>query len=71
MLNIDLAKVPLYITGESHAGIGFLILIKGKFVPSIAEYIVKMNEQAGSKLKLNLKGIAMGNPWTDPISTSA
>ncbi len=46
-------------------------LKKGKFVPSIAEYIVKMNNSPSSKIKINLKGIALGNPWTDPISTTA
>ncbi|CAL1404150.1 unnamed protein product [Linum trigynum] len=49
----------IYITGESYAG---------KFIPSIGYYIVKQNEQQPASKRVNLKGIAIGNGLTDPVT---
>ncbi|GMH41460.1 hypothetical protein BSKO_09370 [Bryopsis sp. KO-2023] len=47
---------PLYLSGESYAG---------HYLPAIAKRIVEAN--AGNEgPKLNLQGIILGNPWTDP-----
>ncbi|XP_077300118.1 venom serine carboxypeptidase-like [Arctopsyche grandis] len=54
----ELQNVPLYITGESYAG---------KHVPSFAYIIHKKNPTA--ELKVNLKGVAIGNGLIDPEST--
>ncbi|CAG9840833.1 unnamed protein product [Diabrotica balteata] len=45
-----------YVTGESYAG---------KYVPAISYKIHQANPEA--KLKINLKGLAIGNGYTDPI----
>lgn len=50
-----LARNPFYITGESYAGV---------YVPTLARWIVDHNDQDGS-FKINLKGIAAGDPCTD------
>jgi cathepsin A (carboxypeptidase C) len=50
-----LAANPFYITGESYAGV---------YVPTLARWIVDHNDQDGS-FKINLKGIAAGDPCTD------
>lgn len=49
-------KNPLYITGESYAG---------HYIPAIAHRIVEGN-QRGDGLFINLKGVAIGNGWTNP-----
>ncbi|XP_023588129.1 probable serine carboxypeptidase CPVL [Trichechus manatus latirostris] len=46
-----------YATGESYAG---------KYVPAIAHYIHTLNPMA--ELKINLKGIAIGDAYSDPES---
>ncbi|XP_030744982.1 venom serine carboxypeptidase-like isoform X2 [Sitophilus oryzae] len=46
-----------YITGESYAG---------KYIPAVAYTIYKNNPNA--KLKINLKGLAIGNGFCDPIN---
>ncbi|XP_042637537.1 probable serine carboxypeptidase CPVL [Orycteropus afer afer] len=46
-----------YATGESYAG---------KYVPAIAHYIHTLNPTA--ELKINLKGIAIGDAYSDPES---
>ncbi|XP_069853330.1 probable serine carboxypeptidase CPVL [Dipodomys merriami] len=46
-----------YATGESYAG---------KYVPAIAHYIHTRNSE--KKLKINLKGIALGDAYSDPES---
>mmetsp|Transcript_30867 Transcript_30867/g.55249 ORF Transcript_30867/g.55249 Transcript_30867/m.55249 type:complete len:524 (-) Transcript_30867:216-1787(-) len=51
----DLAKRPLWISGESYGG---------HYVPGLADAIIKGNE-AGSNPKLNLQGFLAGNPLTD------
>ncbi|XP_006832339.1 PREDICTED: probable serine carboxypeptidase CPVL [Chrysochloris asiatica] len=46
-----------YATGESYAG---------KYVPAIAHYIHTFNPSA--ELKIHLKGIAIGDAYSDPVS---
>ncbi|KAI5073745.1 hypothetical protein GOP47_0011758 [Adiantum capillus-veneris] len=48
-------KRPFYVTGESYAG---------KYVPSVATYILQKQEQGGW---LRLDGVAIGNGLTHPI----
>ena len=57
-----------YLTGESHAG---------HYIPYISDYILKRNNlittnsNSNSKtdsILITLKGIALGNPWFDPIN---
>ena len=53
-----------YISGESHAG---------HYIPCIAAHILKKNIEAATStdpaaLHIDLKGIALGNPWTDPYN---
>lgn len=50
-------KNDFYATGESYAG---------KYVPAIAHYIHVLNPI--SEMKINLKGIAIGDPYSDPES---
>jgi len=38
----------------------------GHYMPAVAAYIVAQN-QAGINRKINLKGIAIGNGWVDPL----
>lgn len=52
----NLQQNKFYITGESYAG---------KYVPAISHTIHKNN--GGAKLKINLKGLAMGNGLCDPL----
>ena len=48
---------PVYITGESYAG---------KYIPSIASYILAQNKLSTTQYKLNLQGIAIGDGFTSP-----
>ena len=50
------AKRDLYITGESYAG---------HYIPNLAAAILDGNLQDLDAPPLHLKGIAIGNPWTD------
>ncbi|KAJ4836758.1 Serine carboxypeptidase-like 50 [Turnera subulata] len=50
---------PIYITGESYAG---------KYVPAIGYYILKKNAKLPVERKVNLKGVAIGNGLTDPVT---
>ncbi|VEN52591.1 unnamed protein product, partial [Callosobruchus maculatus] len=52
----ELRKNDFFVTGESYGG---------KYVPALAYTIHKKNPHA--KDKINLKGIAIGNGYTDPI----
>ena len=45
----------LYITGESYAG---------KYCPALGYKLMQMSNES----KINFKGIAIGNGWTDPIN---
>lgn len=47
--------LDLYVTGESYAG---------HYVPAVAEYLMRHNHEEG--LGVRLRGIAIGNGWTDP-----
>lgn len=51
----ELQKNDFILTGESYAG---------KYVPAIGYTIMKRNSNA--ELKINLKGLAIGNGWIDP-----
>ena len=54
------AKSDLYITSESYGG---------HYMPTLANEIVNYNDaQKDSSLKLNFKGFAVGNPYTDYYS---
>ncbi|KAK9879924.1 hypothetical protein WA026_008428 [Henosepilachna vigintioctopunctata] len=48
-----------FITGESYAG---------HYIPAISYTILKNNRLASEKYQINLKGIAIGDGWTDPIN---
>ncbi|CAG8677460.1 31448_t:CDS:10 [Gigaspora margarita] len=57
----EYAKDEMYLAGESFAG---------TFIPYIASAILKRNSERKSSVNLryNLKGIAIGNGWIDPIA---
>ncbi|XVE74675.1 hypothetical protein DITRI_Ditri12bG0036100 [Diplodiscus trichospermus] len=48
---------PIYITGESYAG---------KYVPAIGYYILKQNTRLVASERVNLRGVAIGDGFTDP-----
>ncbi|KAJ9153107.1 hypothetical protein P3X46_026589 [Hevea brasiliensis] len=58
-LDPDFKNRPLYITGESYAG---------KYVPAIGYYILKQNMRLPEAQRVNLKGVAIGNGLTDPVT---
>jgi len=55
-------KRQLYFSGESHAG---------HYIPSMMDFILKKNDDLNSDsmplVKMDLKGAAIGNGWTDPF----
>ncbi|XP_034375377.1 putative serine carboxypeptidase CPVL [Arvicanthis niloticus] len=53
----EYSKNDFYVTGESYAG---------KYVPAIAYYIHSLNPRR--EFKIHLKGIAIGDAYTDPES---
>ncbi|CAG8612182.1 27363_t:CDS:10, partial [Dentiscutata erythropus] len=57
----EFSKDDMYIAGESFAG---------TFIPYIATEILKRNDEANTvgHQTYNLKGIAIGNGWIDPIT---
>ncbi|CAG8534740.1 2205_t:CDS:10, partial [Dentiscutata heterogama] len=57
----EYAKDEMYLAGESFAG---------TFIPYIASAVLKRNSERKSSINLryNLKGIAIGNGWIDPIA---
>ena len=65
LIQAFLARFPeyransLYISSESYGG---------HYMPTLAKQIVDMNAQADATNKLNFKGFAVGNPYTDPFS---
>ncbi|CAG8459246.1 25585_t:CDS:10 [Racocetra persica] len=59
----EFSKDDIYIAGESFAG---------TFIPYIATEILKRNNEVGTFVNhYNLKGIAIGNGWIDPIPQKA
>lgn len=54
----ELQKNDFYATGESYAG---------KYVPALSRTIKDMNA-INAQLKINLKGLAIGNGLTDPVN---
>lgn len=57
-----LLTAPWFVFGESYAG---------KYVPTIAEAILKYNEDPKTTAKIPLKGAGIGDPFTDPYSVIA
>ncbi|XP_050231435.1 serine carboxypeptidase-like 50 [Mercurialis annua] len=57
--NTEFKTRPVYITGESYAG---------KYVPSIGYYILEKNTKLQRSKRVNLKGVAIGNGLTDPVT---
>jgi len=57
----DLLNNDFYVSGESYAG---------KYVPAISYKIHQMNNQ-GQEPRIPLKGLAVGNGWSDPIHQSS
>ncbi|GAM19727.1 hypothetical protein SAMD00019534_029020 [Acytostelium subglobosum LB1] len=59
----EFKTLPLFISGESFAG---------HYIPHYANYILEMNTAIGNgtlnETTLNLKGLAIGNGWTHPIT---
>ncbi|XP_028176536.1 vitellogenic carboxypeptidase-like [Ostrinia furnacalis] len=54
----ELREAPLFITGESYAG---------KYIPAFGHYIHHNNVNNRDKSQhINLKGLAIGDGWTDP-----
>ncbi|KAF5279192.1 hypothetical protein FQR65_LT03439 [Abscondita terminalis] len=51
----ELKNKDFFATGESYAG---------KYVPAVSHHILKKNPQ--TRQKINLKGLAIGNPHSDP-----
>jgi len=53
----DLADVPVFVTGESYAG---------HYVPAFAHRIFLANKKEEGPVRINLRGMAVGNGLTDP-----
>uniref|UniRef100_A0A0C9S7C0 Carboxypeptidase n=1 Tax=Wollemia nobilis TaxID=56998 RepID=A0A0C9S7C0_9CONI len=56
-LNSEFRSRPFYLTGESYAG---------KYVPSLADYMVRQLDKGGSEKALRIDGLAIGNGLTHP-----
>ncbi|XP_045472980.1 venom serine carboxypeptidase-like [Harmonia axyridis] len=55
----ELRKNDFFITGESYGG---------HYIPAISHYILRVNRKLPDDSKVNLKGLAIGNGWTDPVN---
>ncbi|GAB6021027.1 hypothetical protein CHUAL_003664 [Chamberlinius hualienensis] len=53
----ELQLLDFYVTGESYGG---------KYIPAVTYKI--MQENPSASLKINLKGFAIGDGWTDPVT---
>lgn len=53
----EYADLPFYVFGESYGG---------HYAPNVAWRVLAGNQAAGAPLKINLKGLAVGNGLTDP-----
>jgi vitellogenic carboxypeptidase-like protein len=58
MLFDELKDNDFFVTGESYAG---------KYVPAVSYTIHQENKRTENKLKINLKGLAIGNGLCDPL----
>ncbi|RZF45368.1 hypothetical protein LSTR_LSTR002811 [Laodelphax striatellus] len=54
-----LRENKFYITGESYAG---------KYIPAFAHTIHEQNQKANDIIKINLRGLFIGNGWSDPVN---
>lgn len=54
-----LQMAPFYISGESYAG---------KWIPAIGYEIFKQNKNDDAEFPINLKGLMIGNGFTDPVN---
>jgi len=52
-------NTPLYIFGESYAG---------HYVPTVSQSIIWYNNNGTGPFKIPLKGMGVGDGWTDPIN---
>jgi carboxypeptidase D len=64
VINGEKHSRQFFMAGESHAG---------HYIPSMAAYIHKKNDEITKlnrfdSIKINVGGIALGNPWTDPYN---
>lgn len=50
-------KRPVYLTGESHAG---------HYIPSMADFILRKNDDPDVPMTIRVAGAAVGNGWVDP-----
>ncbi|RKP09523.1 Alpha/Beta hydrolase protein, partial [Thamnocephalis sphaerospora] len=55
----EYAESEIYMAGESYAGV---------YIPYIAKELLDGNKRPNTDLKVNLAGLALGNPWLDPYS---
>ncbi|XP_045461511.1 venom serine carboxypeptidase-like [Harmonia axyridis] len=55
----EIRQNDFFVAGESYAG---------KYVPVISHEIFKRNEDLPDSLKINLKGVIIGNGWLDPVN---
>uniref|UniRef100_J3MA52 Carboxypeptidase n=1 Tax=Oryza brachyantha TaxID=4533 RepID=J3MA52_ORYBR len=53
---------PFFLTGESYAG---------KYVPAAGSYILAVNPTLPEQLRVNLRGVAIGNGLTHPVAQVA
>lgn len=64
VINGEKHSRQFFMAGESHAG---------HYIPSMAAFIHKKNDEItklgkADGIKINVGGIALGNPWTDPYN---
>lgn len=52
------AALPFFIVGESYGG---------HYVPALSAYVLKANQMGMGKIKINQKGLGIGDGWISPI----